>query len=90
MRLEELLSEEMERQRGKERKGEEIGRERGKIVQESDLSSPCLSYFVFLGLIFLFWVSILFVFPLSWLVYSRAKSFWIDSSWEEAPKIVLP
>ena len=32
----------------------------------------------------------LFLFPLSWLVYFRAKSFWIDSGWEEAHKIVLP
>ena len=52
----------MERQRGKERKSEEIGRERGRIVQESNLSSPCLSYFLFLGLIFLFWVSFCFFF----------------------------
>ena len=59
----------MERQRGKERKGEEIGRERGKIVQESDISSPCLSYFLFLGLLFLFWVSLCFFFLfLSWLM----------------------
>ena len=59
MKLEELLSEEMERERGKERRGEEIGRERGRIVQESQPLSllfflsgshiPLLGLFLFLG-----------------------------------------
>ena len=87
MKLEELLSEEMERQRGKGRRGEEIGRERGRIVQESQPLSLLFflsgSHIPLLGLF-------LFLFPLSWLVYFRAKSFWVVSGWEEAPKIVLP
>ena len=75
----------MERQRGNERKREaRRGNWKGERKNSSRKPAP-------VSLIFSFWVSYsssgsLFV---SWLVYFRAKSFWVVSGWEEAPKIVL-
>ena len=72
---------------GKERRGEEIGRERGRIVQESQPLSLLFflsgSHIPLLGLF-------LFLFPLSWLVYFRAKSFGLFQVGRKPQKLCYP